>query len=175
MQKERKQQDRPHCRRRGRQEKQEREREDRTHQPHSSKHRKAASRLDNRMPACVKQAGDQHQDYRCSIHAINLSRDAIEPARCTRDDLSKISNAHARVRKWCEREGRDPLDPVQNRKPPEPARYRQQKQRLIHHPRALPISAVFGLRYVHTLVRKWAASGAYDCQVPEVGTRPGEW
>jgi hypothetical protein len=29
-------------------------------------------------------------------------------------------------------------------------------QRLIHHPRALPISAVFRLRYVHTLVRKWA-------------------
>ena len=48
-------------------------------------------------------------------------------------------------------------------------------QRLIHPPRALPISAVFGLRYVHMLVRKWAASGAYGYEVPEVGTRPIEW
>jgi rare lipoprotein A len=30
---------------------------------------------------------------------------------------------------------------------------------LIYYADALPISAVFGLRYVHTLVRKWAASG----------------
>jgi hypothetical protein len=40
------------------------------------------------------------------------------------------------------------------------------KQPLIHHPAALPISAVFGLRYVHTLVRKWAASGTHDRLVP---------
>ena len=71
--------------------------------------------------------------------------------------------------------GQGPLDSIQNPKPPEPACYRPQMQRLIHHPRALPISAVFGLRYVHTLVRKWAASGAYDGRVPEVGMRPVEW
>jgi hypothetical protein len=32
-------------------------------------------------------------------------------------------------------------------------------QRLIHHHDALPISAVFRLRYVHHLMRKWAAGG----------------
>jgi hypothetical protein len=34
-----------------------------------------------------------------------------------------------------------------------------QKQPLIHHAHALPISAVFTLRYVDTLVRMWAAPG----------------
>jgi hypothetical protein len=29
---------------------------------------------------------------------------------------------------------------------------------LIHHPGALPISAAFRLRYLHSLVRRWAAS-----------------
>jgi hypothetical protein len=32
-----------------------------------------------------------------------------------------------------------------------------QPQRLIYHHDALPISAVFPLRYVHHLMRKWAA------------------
>jgi hypothetical protein len=40
------------------------------------------------------------------------------------------------------------------------------KQPLIYHPGALPISAVFRLRYVHTLMRKWAASETYDRHVP---------
>jgi hypothetical protein len=35
-----------------------------------------------------------------------------------------------------------------------------QLQRLIHHLGALPISAAFGLRYIDTLMRRWAASGA---------------
>jgi hypothetical protein len=67
--------------------------------------------------------------------------------------------------------------PLESRSEPKTARTgaAAKTQRLIHHPRALPISAVFGLRYVHTLVRKWAASGAYDWQVPEVGMRPVEW
>jgi len=30
---------------------------------------------------------------------------------------------------------------------------------LVYHPVTLPISAAFGLRYVHSLMRKWAASG----------------
>jgi len=60
-------------------------------------------------------------------------------------------------------------------KPLKTGRYRSQKQRLIHHPGALPISAVFGLRYVHTLMQKWAASGTCGCWRPEVGTRPVEW
>ena len=41
-----------------------------------------------------------------------------------------------------------------------------EKQPLIYHPAALPISAVFGLRYVHKLVRKWAASATHDRLVP---------
>jgi hypothetical protein len=41
-----------------------------------------------------------------------------------------------------------------------------QKQPLIHHDHALPISAVFALRYVDTLVRMWAASGMYDAGCP---------
>ena len=40
--------------------------------------------------------------------------------------------------------------------------YGLRKQPLIHHPGALPISAVFHLRYVHTLMQKWAASGMHD-------------
>jgi hypothetical protein len=32
-------------------------------------------------------------------------------------------------------------------------------QPLIHHHKALPIFAAFGLRYIHILVRKWAALG----------------
>jgi uncharacterized membrane protein len=38
-----------------------------------------------------------------------------------------------------------------------------QNQPLIYHPEALPISAAFGLRYVHTLMRRWAASGMVGC------------
>jgi hypothetical protein len=33
------------------------------------------------------------------------------------------------------------------------------RQPLIHHPTADPISAVIGMRYLHTLMRRWAASG----------------
>jgi hypothetical protein len=40
------------------------------------------------------------------------------------------------------------------------------RQRLIHHDGALPISAAFGLRYVHSLVRRWAASGTSSCRAP---------
>src|SRR5476649_562340 len=54
--------------------------------------------------------------------------------------------------------------------------YGSQKQPLIHHPGALPISAVFHLRYVHTMVRRWAASGTrVAAKCLEVGTRPVEW
>jgi hypothetical protein len=49
------------------------------------------------------------------------------------------------------------------------------EQPLIHHDNALPISAVFALRYVHTLVRKWAASGMDSRRVPKIGMRPVEW
>jgi hypothetical protein len=41
-----------------------------------------------------------------------------------------------------------------------------QMQPLIHHAHALPISAVFTLRYVDTLVRMWAAPGMYDRRMP---------
>jgi hypothetical protein len=37
---------------------------------------------------------------------------------------------------------------------------------MIHHDQALPISAVFRLRYVDTLVRIWAALGMYDGRMP---------
>jgi len=46
--------------------------------------------------------------------------------------------------------------------PASPAIHNSPKQPLIYHPNALPISAAFGLRYVHTLMRRWAASGMYD-------------
>jgi hypothetical protein len=101
------------------------------------------------------------------LYSAPLSRRAV------RAMISFARNQTAR-RKWYEMEGRGPLE---SRSEPKTARTgaAAKTQRLIHHPRALPISAVFGLRYVHTLVRKWAASGAYDWQVPEVGMRPVEW
>jgi hypothetical protein len=40
-----------------------------------------------------------------------------------------------------------------------PSLHGSPKQPIIHHISALPISAAFRLRYVHTLLRKWAASG----------------
>ena len=49
------------------------------------------------------------------------------------------------------------------------------RQPLIHHHNALPIFAAFGLRYVHILVRKWAALGTCGGRAPEVGMRPVEW
>jgi len=49
------------------------------------------------------------------------------------------------------------------------------RQPLIHQPAALPISAVFGLRYLHVLMRRWAASGHITAGGLEVGTRPMEW
>jgi hypothetical protein len=50
-----------------------------------------------------------------------------------------------------------------------------QTQPLIHHRQALPISAVFGLRYVHIFVRKWAALGTCSGCSPQVGMAPVEW
>ncbi len=50
--------------------------------------------------------------------------------------------------------------------------YNRFAQPLIHHPAALPISAVFRLRYHHTLMRRWAASARERLQV---GTRLVEW
>jgi peptidoglycan lytic transglycosylase len=50
--------------------------------------------------------------------------------------------------------------------------YNRFAQPLIHHPAALPISAVFRLRYRHTLMRRWAASAREPLQV---GTRPVRW
>ena len=43
------------------------------------------------------------------------------------------------------------------------------RQPLIHHPAALPISAVFGMRYLHSLMRRWAVSGPGTVKCPEVG------
>ena len=48
-------------------------------------------------------------------------------------------------------------------------------QPLIHHPAALPISAVFGMRYLHALMRRWAASGPDIAKCPEVGTLAVDW
>src|SRR6266850_694575 len=53
--------------------------------------------------------------------------------------------------------------------------YNRFAQPLIHHPAALPISAVFRLRYHHTLMRRWAASGPLARERLQVGTRPVEW
>ena len=52
-------------------------------------------------------------------------------------------------------------------------------QRLIHHHDALPISAVFRLRYVHHLMRKWAAGGRATAgrfeRARRVGVQSTEW
>jgi hypothetical protein len=48
-------------------------------------------------------------------------------------------------------------------------------QPLIHHPTALPISAVFAPRYVNTLMRKWAHRGRATAECREVGRRLAEW
>jgi hypothetical protein len=48
-------------------------------------------------------------------------------------------------------------------------------QPLIHHHKALPIFAAFGLRYIHDLVRKWAALGTCSGCAPQVGMRPAGW
>ena len=48
-------------------------------------------------------------------------------------------------------------------------------QRLIYHPGALPISAVIRLRYVHSLMRKWAASGTRGRQAHKTSMRPVKW
>jgi len=53
--------------------------------------------------------------------------------------------------------------------------YNRFAQPLIHHPAALPISAVFRLRYHHTLMRRWAASGPLARERLQVCTRPVEW
>src|SRR5260370_41111464 len=53
--------------------------------------------------------------------------------------------------------------------------YNRFAQPLIHHPAALPISAVFRLRYHHTSMRRWAASGPLARHRLQVGTRPVEW
>ena len=46
-------------------------------------------------------------------------------------------------------------------------------QRLVYHPVTLPISAAFGLRYVSSLMRKWAASGTLAAKC--MNMRPVEW
>jgi hypothetical protein len=46
---------------------------------------------------------------------------------------------------------------------------------LIHHGESLPISAAFGMRYLHVLMRRWAASGRYDRLCLDIGTRAVEW
>src|SRR5436305_15061656 len=48
-------------------------------------------------------------------------------------------------------------------------------QPFLHHVRANPISAAFALRYIHTLVRRWAASGKTGRCAPDIGTGPAEW
>jgi hypothetical protein len=48
-------------------------------------------------------------------------------------------------------------------------------QPLIHHAGALPISAVFGMRYLHILMRRWAASRHVTGMRRRVGARPAEW
>jgi hypothetical protein len=48
-------------------------------------------------------------------------------------------------------------------------------QPLIHHAGALPISAVFGMRYLHILMRRWAASRHVTGMRCQVGARPAEW
>ena len=54
-------------------------------------------------------------------------------------------------------------------------RQRNPRQPLIHHGEAHPISAAFGLRYLHILVRRWAASGRSTAGCLDVGMRAGEW
>jgi hypothetical protein len=48
------------------------------------------------------------------------------------------------------------------------------RQPLIHHLTALPISAVFGMRYLHILVRRWAASGRVAVRCLEAGMLAAE-
>ena len=45
-------------------------------------------------------------------------------------------------------------------------------QRFVYHPGAVPISAAFRLRYIHTLMRKWAASGTRGRQAHKIIVRP---
>ena len=49
------------------------------------------------------------------------------------------------------------------------------QQPIIHYAGALPISAVFRMRYLHILVRRWAASGRMTGVRCQVGARPAEW
>jgi hypothetical protein len=48
-------------------------------------------------------------------------------------------------------------------------------QRLIYHPEPLPISAAFAMRYLHDLVRRWAAPERRTGGCLEIGTRAVEW
>jgi hypothetical protein len=52
---------------------------------------------------------------------------------------------------------------------------RPPQQPLIYHAAALPISAVFQLRYLHSLMRRWAASGRGYRRGLDVGTLAVEW
>jgi hypothetical protein len=45
-----------------------------------------------------------------------------------------------------------------------PVNRRAHTQLLIHHGSAHPISAVFGLRYLHVLMRRWAHRGLGPCK-----------
>jgi hypothetical protein len=48
-----------------------------------------------------------------------------------------------------------------------------EKEPLVYHGRLDPISAAFALRYIHTLVRKWAVSELLTAA--KVGTRSPGW
>ena len=48
-------------------------------------------------------------------------------------------------------------------------------QPLIHHRKASPFPPRSRLRYLHNLMRRWAASRRCSGCVPEVGSAPVEW
>jgi hypothetical protein len=82
----------------------------------------------------------------CTVKRIPLENRKWDPT----DDLAQqIRQCRAVTR--CGRQGPHGGSPMQP---------------LIHHFDALPISAVFGLRYVHDLVRKWAASETHCRRTP---------
>jgi hypothetical protein len=59
---------------------------------------------------------------------------------------------------------------------PSAVAYVAQKQRLIHHRKTHPISAAIRLRYLHQMMRRWAASTRFIAgNCPGVGAYPVEW
>jgi len=65
------------------------------------------------------------------------------------------------------------IAPIAPRK--SPGRQGKSTQPLIHHGSADPISAVFRLRYLHVLMRRWAVSWLEGRTCLNVGMRPVEW